>query len=78
MTAAQLANTPTQGRGVFTTVITYGMRDILDGTSNTVFLSERIRPVSNTSLGMVSNNTAASPAACLAPWPRSGLTPTRE
>ena len=55
-------------RGLFATNICYAMRDCLDGTSNTFAASERVKPDSPNSLGLVANpiGAGASPAACAA------------
>lgn len=54
-------------RGVFGYNTCYGMQDIRDGASNTIGMSEAVKPWGQTTLGMTSNNTGvATPAACLA------------
>jgi type II secretory pathway pseudopilin PulG len=57
-----------ESRGAFGSMVVYRMRDMIDGTSNTIFLGERIRPIADNSLGLVSANNAASPAACRAAY----------
>jgi prepilin-type N-terminal cleavage/methylation domain-containing protein/prepilin-type processing-associated H-X9-DG protein len=55
-------------RGLFATDICYGLRDCLDGSSNTFAASERVKPDSSNALGLVANpiGAAAPPAACSA------------
>jgi prepilin-type N-terminal cleavage/methylation domain-containing protein/prepilin-type processing-associated H-X9-DG protein len=58
-------------RGLFATNICYAVRDCLDGTSNTFAASERVRPISQNSLGMVAIpplGAGATPAACTATY----------
>lgn len=58
-------------RGMFAVNVCYAARDILDGASNTIGMSEGARPVSATSLGMTSSGgSAANPANCSARYNR--------
>jgi prepilin-type processing-associated H-X9-DG protein len=55
---------------VFGAYRTYSLRDVLDGASMTIMMSERVRPVSTTSLGMtvMRNNDTEVPVACAATY----------
>jgi type II secretory pathway pseudopilin PulG len=53
-----------RSRGAFGSMVTYKMRDLTDGTSNTAFLSERVRGITNTAFGLVATGAHANPAAC--------------
>ena len=56
---------PQTSRGIFGVWRGVNLSEILDGTSNTIAVSERVRPAATNSFGMVANNAAATPAACL-------------
>ncbi|HEX6986039.1 MAG TPA: DUF1559 domain-containing protein [Planctomycetaceae bacterium] len=69
---------PKPSRGLFGVYLCYKFADMIDGTSNTIAISERVRPVSNAALGMVSNNVATTPIQCQAqfnPVTRTVLNP---
>ena len=51
-------------RGAFGAMTTYGMRHLTDGTSNTVFVGERVRAIAIDTFGVVADVLAANPAAC--------------
>jgi len=53
-------------RGIFGVWRCYSVADIMDGTSNTIAMSERVRPVSPVDLGMVADNASTNPAVCRA------------
>ncbi|HET6423333.1 MAG TPA: DUF1559 domain-containing protein [Planctomycetaceae bacterium] len=53
-------------RGLFGALVCYGIRDCLDGTSNTVAMSERIRPTAVDGWGNVTTTASTTPAACAA------------
>jgi prepilin-type processing-associated H-X9-DG protein len=54
-------------RGMFGVGVCYGLRDCLDGSSNTIGMSEAIRPSSRIGWGMVAQQfNMPSPAACIA------------
>jgi prepilin-type N-terminal cleavage/methylation domain-containing protein len=57
-------------RGMFAVLTCYSMRDLIDGSSNTMAASERVRPVDTTGFGHVANaiGAGASPAACAATY----------
>lgn len=61
-----------ESRGLFTAVRCYGLRDVTDGSSNTIAIAEAIAPSLTNGPGMVANtalpNPSASPAACVALW----------
>ncbi|HUQ70847.1 MAG TPA: DUF1559 domain-containing protein [Planctomycetaceae bacterium] len=61
---ATTAPTPRPSRGLFGALMCYGIRDCTDGTSNTIAMSERMRPITTTSIGAVSQTPSATPAAC--------------
>jgi prepilin-type N-terminal cleavage/methylation domain-containing protein len=62
-------------RGMFGMAQCYGTRDCLDGTSNTVGMSEAVRPMNRFALGMVAGvANVATPAACMALYNRSTQT----
>ena len=52
-TGSSVAVVPT--RGMFGALRCYAIRDCIDGSSNTIFMAERVKPYSRTSLGMVSS-----------------------
>jgi prepilin-type N-terminal cleavage/methylation domain-containing protein len=56
--------TPRPSRGLFGAMICYGLRDCTDGASNTVAMSERVRPTTVLSFGSTSITASATPAAC--------------
>lgn len=59
-------------RGMFGAHICYGVRDALDGTSNTIAMAEGVRPTGTNTRGMVSNTAGiANPAACTALFNRN-------
>lgn len=59
-------------RGMFGAHICYGVRDALDGTSNTIAMAEGVRPTGTNTRGMVSNTAGiANPAACTALFDRN-------
>jgi len=63
--------TPVQqpSRGIFGGMISYGFRDMIDGSSNTIAMSEIARPLANNSLGMVASQTGiATPVECRATY----------
>ncbi|MBA4031347.1 MAG: prepilin-type cleavage/methylation domain-containing protein [Planctomyces sp.] len=61
-----------QSRGMFGSLVCYGVRDALDGTSNTIAMSEGVRPTANNTRGMLSNTAGiANPAACTALFDRA-------
>jgi prepilin-type N-terminal cleavage/methylation domain-containing protein len=68
--AQSLAATGIPTRGMFAVCICYSMRDLIDGSSNTMAASERVRPVDTTGFGHVANpiGVNASPAACAATY----------
>ena len=51
-------------RGLFGAFVCYGFRDCVDGTSNTVAMSERVRPIAVNVIGNISTVTSTTPAAC--------------
>ncbi|MEW4453888.1 DUF1559 domain-containing protein [Bremerella sp. JC817] len=54
-------------RGMFGSYMSYRFRDIIDGTSNTIALSELSRPTSRRHIGMVASTSRINnPAACKA------------
>jgi prepilin-type N-terminal cleavage/methylation domain-containing protein/prepilin-type processing-associated H-X9-DG protein len=56
-----------RSKGIFTTLSCYSIRDITDGTSNTIALSERVRPTSNNAFGMIAAPASiGTPAECAA------------
>ena len=61
-TGSSIAVVPT--RGMFGALVCYAMRDCIDGSSNTIFMAERIKPFSTTSLGMVSTMSTTPPSTC--------------
>jgi len=56
---------PKPSRGMFGVYRTYTFGDISDGTSNTIAISERIRPNSATSIGAISQAAVTTPLECL-------------
>jgi prepilin-type N-terminal cleavage/methylation domain-containing protein len=69
-TAGTTQPTPRPSRGLFGALICYGFRDCIDGTSNTIAMSERVRPTAvdvwgGTSTSLTGTTSAnATPAAC--------------
>lgn len=62
-------------RGLFGMGLCYGIRDCTDGTSNTVAMSERVRPIGGNSFGIVSSaSSVATPIACAALFNKATLT----
>jgi len=63
-----LGATPRPARGMFGALVCYGIRDCLDGTSNTIAMSERVMPTGVLSYGQTSiaTTTLTAPAACSA------------
>lgn len=62
-------------RGMFGSMICYGLRDAIDGSSNTIAMSEGARPTGTNTLGMVgSPGGSANPAACSALFDRTTRT----
>ncbi len=55
---------PVRSRGMFGSLVCYALRDCIDGSSNTIFMSERIKPASRTTLGMVSTMSTTPPSTC--------------
>jgi len=55
---------PRPNRGMFAALQCYGIRDCTDGTSNTIAMSERIRPSAVNGFGNISTTTSTTPAAC--------------
>ncbi|MFN3151430.1 DUF1559 domain-containing protein [Bremerella sp.] len=56
-------------RGLFASYKGYSFRDMTDGSSNTIALSEMVRPNNNTDIGMLSGTTSVTnPAACKATY----------
>ncbi len=54
-------------RGLFGALVCYKMSDVLDGTSNTIAMSEAIAPTATDGIGMIANTTGiTTPAACQA------------
>jgi len=54
-------------RGLFGALVCYGIRDCLDGTSNTIAMGEAIVPTASDGIGALSASTGiTSPAACSA------------
>lgn len=66
--SAVISDSVVPSRGAFATLYTYAMRDLTDGSSNVILMSERIRPLAADALGNVAQNSAASPAACAAAY----------
>ncbi|ADG69305.1 protein of unknown function DUF1559 [Planctopirus limnophila DSM 3776] len=61
-----------QSRGMFGSLVCYGVRDALDGTSNTIAMAEGVRPTGTNTRGMVSATAGiANPAACTALFDRA-------
>lgn len=61
--------TPRASRGLFASYLCYGFRDMTDGTSNTIALSELVRPISTGDIGMLASSTSiTTPAACKATY----------
>ncbi|ODA30065.1 DUF1559 domain-containing protein [Planctopirus hydrillae] len=61
-----------QSRGMFGSLVCYGVRDALDGTSNTIAMAEGVRPTGTNTRGMLSATAGiANPAACTALFDRS-------
>jgi len=62
----------TQSRGLFAALTCYGLRDVTDGTSNTVAMTEMVGAVSPNGPGVLSKGAlvagTGSPAACAALW----------
>jgi prepilin-type N-terminal cleavage/methylation domain-containing protein len=56
-------------RGLFAGMMSYGFRDMIDGSSNTIAMSEIARPLASNSLGMVAGQTGiATPVECRATY----------
>ena len=64
---------PIGARGLFGVWTTYGFRDMTDGSSNTIAMSERLRPDSSNGLGMVSTASATTPINCRAQYSNNSL-----
>jgi hypothetical protein len=59
--------TPRASRGLFGLDVYYGVRDCLDGSSNTIAMAERIKPNGNTEIGMtVLQPGVTVPSVCAA------------
>lgn len=68
-TGSETAPTPRPSRGLFGSYQCYGFRDMTDGTSNTIALSELVRPLGTSDIGMVSSSTGiTTPSACKATY----------
>jgi prepilin-type processing-associated H-X9-DG protein len=64
---ATTPGTPRPNRGLFGAYICYGIRDCIDGTSNTIAMSERVRPTAVDAFGNIHNNIGSEvPAVCRA------------
>jgi len=65
-------NRPLDSRGMFAHVQCVSFRDLTDGASNTIAMSEIVAPTATNGPGIVANTllpaNAISPAACLALW----------
>ncbi|MBI5761504.1 MAG: DUF1559 domain-containing protein [Planctomycetales bacterium] len=59
-------------RGLFGVWACKSMTDILDGSSNTIAVSERVRPVGTTEVGMVATVNVNNPATCRASMSNNG------
>lgn len=58
-----------EGRGMFSAMVWYGMSDVLDGTTNTIAVSEGVRPTASNRLGMRSSQlTHSTPVSCSATY----------
>ena len=66
-------NNPIPSRGLFGVWTTYGFRDMTDGSSNTIAMSERVRPDATNKLGMVSTAGGSSPINCRAQFANNTL-----
>lgn len=64
---------PTPSRGIFSYMLAYGVKDITDGTSNTIAMSETVRPINARAFGMVAVISSTSPTACAALFNKAGL-----
>lgn len=62
-------------RGLFGSLVCYGIRDAVDGTSNTIAMSEGSRPTGSNTLGMLSATAGiTNPAGCNALFDRQTRT----
>ncbi|WP_166831499.1 DUF1559 domain-containing protein [Thalassoroseus pseudoceratinae] len=64
---------PIASRGLFGVWTTYGFRDMTDGSSNTIAMSERLRPDASNRLGMVSTAGGSTPINCRAQFANNTL-----
>jgi prepilin-type N-terminal cleavage/methylation domain-containing protein len=65
--SGQLTPMLVRTRGMFGAVVCYKISDCIDGTSNTIAMSEAIAPSSADGIGMIANTTGiTTPAACQA------------
>ena len=68
-TGSSLPVSPRPSRGVFGSYKWYNFRDITDGTSNTIAMSELVRPSNLKHRGMLANSTSiTTPSACKATY----------